>query len=522
MAPRRRPPALKGAEARPPGGPRDGDASSADGDTIARNTAFALLTQFATAAFTAGLTLYLVRALEPAGYGLFALAVGIGTLMLLPSDFGISSSAARFIADHRGDPAALPAVLASALRLKLMAAGGVSIALFAAAGPIAALYDNPDLAWPLRGVAIALFGQSLLLLFSGSFVALGRAAINFRVVLSESAMEASASLALVLLGAGATGAAFGRATGYLFGAAMAVALAARLFGRRALSLSRRNRAGAGQIARYAGALLIIDGAYTLFGQIDVLLIGAYLGAASVGVFQAPVRLVTFLHYPGYALSSGVAPRLSRGAGQTPNVDAFRAGIRYLIIFQAALVAPIALWSEPIAELLLGAGYEESADVLRALAPFVFLAGLAPLVSVGVNYLGEARRRIPIAIGAVLINLGIDLVLIPEIGVVGAAIGTDVAYAFYVAGHLWVCKTILDLPLRPIALTFARAMAAAGAMAAAMALLGTTSLSLLEWVAGGAAGALAFCLTLIVTREVSIAELVRARRAAWRRIPRFAR
>jgi heme-degrading monooxygenase HmoA len=72
---------------------------------------------------------------------------------------------------------------------------------------------------------------------------------------------------------------------------------------------------------------------------------------------------------------------------------------------------------------LGPGYEESADVLRALTPYVFLAGLAPLVSLAVNFLGEARRRIPIALGAVAVNVAIDVTLIPRIGIVAGAIGT---------------------------------------------------------------------------------------------------
>ena len=47
-------------------------------------------------------------------------------------------------------------------------------------------------------------------------------------------------------------------------------------------------------------------------------------------------------------------------------------------------------------------------MLRAMAPFIYLFGLAPLVSVGVNYLGEARRRIPVAIAALLVNFGVSI------------------------------------------------------------------------------------------------------------------
>jgi len=99
----------------------------------------------------------------------------------------------------------------------------------AVAGPIADAYGEPGLTWPLRGVALALFGQSSVLFFQRAFIALGRVGIGLRIILSESALEFTASITLVLLGAGAAGAAFGRATGYLLGALIAVALTASLF-----------------------------------------------------------------------------------------------------------------------------------------------------------------------------------------------------------------------------------------------------------------------------------------------------
>ena len=46
--------------------------------------------------------------------------------------------------------------------------------------------------------------------------------LNLRLVFSESAVEAGASIALVLAGAGVVGAAFGRAIGYGFGTALAL------------------------------------------------------------------------------------------------------------------------------------------------------------------------------------------------------------------------------------------------------------------------------------------------------------
>ena len=483
---------------------------------IVRNTAFALLVQVSTAAFTAALTLYLVRALDPDGYGVLALAVAVGSLLLLPSDLGISSSAARFIAERRGDQSAVARVVADALTLKLLVSGALSLALVAVSGPIADAYGEPDLVWPLRAVALAVFGQSLLLLFQGAFVALGRIAVNLRITVAESLVETGTSVVLVALGGGATGAAFGRTAGYLVGAVVAAFVTLRLLGRASVAVGRVRGGRASEIARYAGPLFVVDVAFTVTGAIDPLLVAAFLDTTAVGIFQAPARLVTFLHYIGYAVGSGVAPRLARHAREAPRVDAFRAGIRWLVLIYVPLAVGIAAWAEPTADLLLGGGYEESADVLLALAPFVLLSGLAPLASLTVNFLGAARRRVPIAVATVVVNLAVSAALIPAVGVVGAAIGATAAYVVYVAGHLDICRRELGVPLGPFVVTLARAGAGGAAVAVVLLVAGPDDLSLAAWLLAPPLALLAYVAVLVVTRELSRDDVRVARRVLLRR------
>jgi O-antigen/teichoic acid export membrane protein len=479
-------------------------AAPTESDSVARNTAFGLATQLTSAAFTAVTTLYLVRALGPDSYGVFALAVGIGALLVLVSDFGLTPSAERFIAERSGDTVAVRSVLADATRLKLVGAAFVCGALFALAGPIANAYGEDALAWPLRAVAIGVLGQSMLFLYRGTFVALGRVSLAWRLLALESAVEAGATIALVITAGGAAAAAWGRAAGYVFGALVGAMLAMPLLGRGAAAqpaLPRRRLAG------YASALFLINATYVLFEQLDVLLIGAIKDATAVGLFEAPLRLVIFLGYAGQAVAFGVAPRLARRPGGAPDVRAFEAAVRWLLLIQAALLAPVLVWSEPITQLALGDGYDESAEVLRALAPFVLLSATGTFITLAVNYLGEARRRVPLVLAAVAVNLVLDLILIPEIGIVGGAVGTDVAFTLYVLGHLWICARLLSFRLAPLVGTLVRALVAAGAACAVLAAFGTADLSAVDAVVGGVLGAAAYLGTLIATGAVSRRDLV---------------
>ena len=143
-----------------------------------------------------------MRALGPDDYGLFALAVGIGTILVLIADLGSPahpgaswrSRAATFAASQGSSP--------TGTWLKLAVLVPVSGALWLLAEPIADLYDAPGLVWPLRGMAIATVGQGMFIFYRHAFVSIGRVSLTWRMTLFESACEAGASVALVLLGAG--------------------------------------------------------------------------------------------------------------------------------------------------------------------------------------------------------------------------------------------------------------------------------------------------------------------------------
>jgi O-antigen/teichoic acid export membrane protein len=475
-------------------------------DTISRNAGFAFAVKMTGAAFTAVLTIFLVRYLGPARFGAFTLALSIGGLVLLPSDLGIARSTARYVAEATTDRGRIAAVLSDALRLKLLASGLVSVALAALAGPIASAYGVPEIALPLRILALSIVFESFLLLFDAVFQALGRIATYLRVILVESASEALLSIGIVLLGGGVAGAVAGRAAGYLFAAGYGLVLLVRTIRPARLTLRRRRGGHTRRIMRYGSALLVIDGAFTLFSRLDAILIGSIISVPAVGIFEAPMRLMRFIGFFGQSISSGVAPRMARVGGAEPDRKSLQRGLRIVVALQGVFLAPLVVWARPFTELVLGSGYGESAAVLRALAPYAFLVGISPMVALSVNYLGEARRRVPIAIAALLLNVVVDVALLGRIGVVAAAIGTDLAYAFYVAAHLLILRALTGLPLRPLVVGVGRSLLAAAAMAAVLLAFGTSQIALPLLVLGAVSATFAYAGALLAVGAITPTEL----------------
>ena len=278
---------------------------------------------------------HLVRALGPSGFGTFALALGITGLLTRPSDLGTTQSAARFVAERHGDTQGVVGVLGMALKTRLATAIAIAVVVFALAGPISNVYGAPELAWPLRGAAIALFGQSVFRFFATIFIALRLTSRGLTLVLSESAMEFTASVTLVLIGGGATGAAFGRALGYPVRRPPRPG-SARQAARSFTVVRHRPQPGwpAG-IRELRRGDVDRPGAWSAFSQIDVLLIGAFLSASCSWHLQCPLRLIAFLGSTRTGPRAGVGPRLARHPQERPQVAALERAIRYIVMAQAA-------------------------------------------------------------------------------------------------------------------------------------------------------------------------------------------
>lgn len=470
-----------------------------------RNTLIQLMSNLAGVVFTGGLTLFLVRALGASGYGHYALAVSIASLLVLPTGLGLPMAVGRFLADHRGDIDQLRGILRLGMKLQVPAALLATAGLFAAAGPVASAYGDRHLAWPLRFMALSVVGQAMFGFLSYAGTSLRQSAVGLRMAVLESATETSTSIVLVLAGAGAAGAALGKAVGYAVATAAGLYLMLRLLGRAHRRGSPRPRVGARQVLGYAGATFVVDLGVTVIAQVDILLIGALLTSRAVGSFSAVLRIMTVLGYLGTAVAGGVAPRLSFGNG-SPDTQTLAKAIRYLLMVQGLVLAPMLVWSRPIVQLLLGSGYPSSPEIMQVLSVMAFVSAPVAVISVSVTYLGGAQRRVGIVLATLVLGLLCTYGLLRMVGLVGAAIADDLVASAYVVANLWICTRLVSLDVRILALTFGRTLLAAGAMALTMFLAGTNHLSPAQWVVGAAAGAIEYASILVVTGELSFAEL----------------
>jgi O-antigen/teichoic acid export membrane protein len=247
---------------------------------------------------------------------------------------------------------------------------------------------------------------------------------------------------------------------------------------------------AGSILRASGPLVVGQLLRALINVFDVVLLSLLIGEFAVGLYTAAYRICFLLIAMGNALQIAYLPALSRAAHRS-SVGASDL-VNRALEFSAALALPMVtggiLLASPLLTHLFGPEYGEGATALRLL-----------LVSIACIYLhgvfGQAllaydRTRILMwiqALGAIL-NIGLNLVLIPSHGIVGAAVATVIAEALILILDAVACRR---LGLRPDFWTLIKPAVASAVMAALLLGLGPAT----SWLLRLSTGALLYCATL---------------------------
>lgn len=200
-------------------------------------------------------------------------------------------------------------------------------------------------------------------------------------------------------------------------------------------------------------LAAIGVVYLIMSQTDILIIGSMLGPTEVGIYGAAARVAGLVLFGSVAIDTILAPTVA-----DLHVRSRHAGIRSMAAWTAwasfAFAATAALVLALLGRWVLAAfGHDMVAGYVALL---ILLAGYAVSAAVGsVSVLlmmtGHERPAAAILIASLLLNVALNVLLIPRIGIVGAALATAVttitwrgAMAIVVARRLG----IIPLPLRP--------------------------------------------------------------------------
>ena len=193
-------------------------------------------------------------------------------------------------------------------------------------------------------------------------------------------------------------------------------------------------------------ILIVEGFYLLLTTVDIVMLQHFRSPDDVAVYYAAAKtlaLITFVHF---AVSAAVGHRFSEYHATRDHArlnGILSDSIRWT--FWGSLAASVVILSMGRTVLwLFGEQFVAGYHLM-----FILAAGLMARASVGpierlLNMLGEQRSCAAVYAGAFVLNLVLCVVLIPRIGVDGAAVATATALIFESVMLFLVTKRRLGL------------------------------------------------------------------------------
>lgn len=184
-----------------------------------------------------------------------------------------------------------------------------------------------------------------------------------------------------------------------------------------------------EVIMYSFPMFIIAISFIIYMRSDVLMIQYFYDSYQVGLYSLATLIVTKLQTPFTAISAATSPvfaRLEIEKGQGIFMNTFKISL----ILALPMSVGLYLVAEPLVEVVFGRDYSESIDVLKIYCVFMFFYCLNAVFSPIMDYIGKAKVRSVFIVISAILNIVLNLILIPKFSIVGAAISTLITYTIY--------------------------------------------------------------------------------------------
>lgn len=185
---------------------------------------------------------------------------------------------------------------------------------------------------------------------------------------------------------------------------------------------------AGEFWRFTAPRGVATIAQTLLKRSDIILVAALSSTTEAALYAAATRFVVFGQLAVQALQQALAPQMSATLAKGEH-DAAQDIYRTTTAWAMTLAWPVYIASAVLAPwllLLFGPQYGEAAGVVAVLSVAMLVATACGSVDTVLLMAGRSWLSLMNTGIALVINLGMNFVLIPKLGIMGAAISWAVA------------------------------------------------------------------------------------------------
>lgn len=191
------------------------------------------------------------------------------------------------------------------------------------------------------------------------------------------------------------------------------------------------------------ALIFSSIIIVIYMRIDQVMLGEMIGGSEVGVYSAAVSLAEVWYFVPMAVVSSTFPSIVKARQESDELFYCRLQKLYnLMALMAYVVAvPITFLAGPIVKLLFGAAYSKAGPMLALLIWAGMFTNLGVARSSFLTTMNWTKIHFLTVFLGCVINVALNIILIPRYGGMGAVIASCIAYWFAAHGACFVYKPL---------------------------------------------------------------------------------
>ena len=193
---------------------------------------------------------------------------------------------------------------------------------------------------------------------------------------------------------------------------------------RAAGHPRAERAMWGEFWRFTGPRGVTSVVQLALQRLDIVLLTLLSGPVAAAIYTAATRFLVVGQFTNQALSTVAEPQLARLLSVDDRAAAkavYQAATGWLVLICWPMYLLVATYAHEILGLF-GSGYDAGVTVVLVLAGAMLVATSVGAVDVVLIMGGRTSWNLANASIALAVNVGVDLALIPRLGLLGAAVG----------------------------------------------------------------------------------------------------
>ncbi len=418
----------------PPAGQPAGTPERSAAATQIRGSSILLVGRVLSMVINFGVLAMITRYLDKSTFGAFAYALSLVSLGESIVTFGLDRAVTRFVPIYE-EQGAYNKLFGTLVMVTTTIVGlGLSLCLlvFGLRGWLAgSVIDDPQAVTLLVILIVLAPLHALDDLLMGMFAVFAQArAIFFRRHVLGPGFRLVVVLLLVLGESGVTFLATGYVAAGVVGAALYVGMLFRLLRRRGL-LARFDVHALDfpfrEVLSFTVPLLTSDLVYSVMNTSDAILLERFSGTAEVAAFRAvqPAARLNQVVFTGFTLLfTPLAARLFARDDREGINDLYWKTAIWLAVFSFPVFSLTTSLAHPITVTLYGERYESSAVILALLSLGYYFNAALGFNGLTLKVYGALRYIVTLNLAAAVLNIVLNLLLIPSYGALGAAVGTS--------------------------------------------------------------------------------------------------